>query len=62
MLAQTLASWGKTLQASEPDCMVKATVVRSMAPACAESFGMTALRRGENSQKLQNKKRIPNGA
>ena len=33
VFAQTLASCGRTLQASEPDCMVKAMVVRSMAPA-----------------------------
>ena len=62
MLAQTLASWGSTLQASDPDCIVKAMVVRSMAPAWFETLGMTAFSSGSNSQKFEKSIRMPKPA
>ena len=51
-LALTDASWGNTLQASEPLAWVKATVVRIMAPAWAEISGSTRSRTGLNSQRF----------
>ena len=52
MLALTVASCGMTLQASEPDCMVNAMVVRIMAPAWALIIGRTCSRTGRKSQRL----------
>ena len=56
-MAHTLASWGITLQASEPLAMVKAAVVRSMAAAWGETRGMTAFSRGANSHRFPNRSR-----
>ena len=52
MFALTVAFWGMTLQASEPVCMVKATVVRIMAPAWALITGSTFSSTGLNSHRL----------
>ena len=52
MLALTVASWGITLHAEDPDCIVKAMVVRIMAPACALTSGSTCSRTGRNSHRL----------
>ena len=54
MLAETLASWGSTLQASDPLIWVKAMVVRIMAPAWALIMGSTFSRTGLNSHRLEN--------
>ena len=61
-LAHTLASCGSTLQASEPESIVKAAVVRSMAPACGESAGMTSFISGAKSQRLPKRSRSAKGA
>ena len=48
-----------TLYASEPDCVVKAMVVFSIAPACALTAGRTAFRSGENSHRFPSSSRSP---
>ena len=48
-MAPRVASCGITLYASEPDCMVNAIVVCSIAPACALIFGSTTFKSGLNS-------------
>ena len=60
MLAPSVASCGMTLYASEPDCVVKAMVVFSIAPACALTAGRTAFKSGENSHRLPSSSRRPN--
>ena len=62
MFAPSVASCGRTLYASEPDCIVNAIVVRSMAPACADTRGSTTFISGANSQRLPITSRRPNGA
>ena len=52
MFALTVASWGMTLQAADPDCIVKAMVVRIIAPACALISGSTCRSTGRNSHRL----------
>ena len=52
--APSVASCGMTLKASEPDCMVKATVVRIMAPPWALIRGSTLSSTGLNSQRFPN--------
>ena len=62
MFAQTDASVGSTLRASEPDCMVNATVVCSIAPACADTVGSTSFNSGLNSHMLPKRSFIPKPA
>ena len=54
ILAETLASWGSTLQASDPLIMVNAMVVRIMAPAWELIAGSTFSSTGRNSHRLVN--------
>ena len=54
ILAETVAFWGNTLHASDPLIIVKATVVRIMAPACALIIGRTFSSTGRKSHRLEN--------
>ncbi len=51
-LALTVADRGSTLKAAEPEDMVKATVVFSMAAAVGLMAGRAALRRGPKSHRF----------
>ena len=53
MLADTVAFRGITLHASEPLIIVKAIVVRIMAPAWALIIGSTLSSTGRNSHRLE---------
>ena len=57
----TVASCGRTLQPSDPVCMVGATVVLKSAAACGEIEGIRRTSSGLNSQRFPNSRRIQKG-